>query len=87
MTKRSGGGVSRAQRKQARARKRQANARGFSHVETQLETPADVTADTEEHAPRRARPKLPLAAKIVSFLLLLLGAIWVAAQFRQGGAE
>ena len=87
MAKRSGGGASRAQRKQARTRKRHADARGLSREETQLEAAADAPIRAEEHAPREARPKLPLLAKIGIFLLMLFGAIWVAAQFRQGEAE
>jgi hypothetical protein len=88
MAKRLGGGVSRAQRKHARARKRQAEARGLSHVETQPETPFDRTTDSAEgQTPVRARPKLPLLGKLGIFLLVLFGAIWFAARFRQGGLE
>ena len=87
MAKRSGGGVSRAQRKHARARKRQAEGRGLSHVETQPETPFDRTDGTEGQTTVRARPKLPLLGKLGIFLLVLFGAIWFAARFRQGGLE
>ena len=81
------GGASRAQRKQAGARKRHADARGLARVESESEGPGDSPSGAEEHARAGARPKLPLAGKIGIFLLLLFGAIWVAAQFRQGAPE
>jgi len=86
MAKRSGGGASRAQRKQARARKRHSEAQGLSGEETRSEAPAEAPI-AEEQTHREARPKLPLLGKIGIFLLLLFGAIWVAAQFRQGEGQ
>lgn len=87
MAKRSGGGASRAQRKQARARKRHSNARGLSREETRSEAATDAPIEAEAQTEREARSKLPLLGKVGIFLLLLFGAIWVAAQFRQGEAQ
>ena len=56
-------------------------------METELESSDAAPHSAAEHPAAPARPRLPLAGKIGVFLLLLFGAIWVAAQFRQGAPE
>lgn len=90
MAKRSDPGASRAARKQARARKRRAEARG-------LPLPAEPARSAgKASAPfGHGRPRLPdaersgfaVASKLAVFLVLLAVAVWLAARFRHGLLE
>ncbi|HEU5073950.1 MAG TPA: hypothetical protein VFU02_07250 [Polyangiaceae bacterium] len=87
MAKRSGFGVSRASRKAARLRKHRAEARGLP-VQTEAARRATEAPTASERpwqkASKAKRAGVPLAAKILLFLALLLAAVWWAARFRQG---
>lgn len=87
MAKRSSLGVSRAARKAARLRKHRAEARGLP-VQTEAAPRATEALTSPERpwqkASKARRSRIPLAAKVALFLVLLLAAVWLAARFRQG---
>lgn len=86
MAKQSGAGTSRAGRKAARLRKNRAEVRGLPVQPEPAARAAQVAppARARQAASQAVRSRVPLAVKVVSFLVLLLVAVWWAAHYRKG---
>ena len=87
MAKRSDIGASRAARKQARARKRRAEARGLPLPAEPARSAVKAPAPFGHGRPKvsdAGRSGFALASKLAVFLVLLAGAVWLAARFRHG---
>lgn len=86
MAKRSGPSTSRAGRKAARLRKHRAEVRGLPVPELAARAASAATPPMklQQGASETGRSRVPLGAKVVSFLVLLLLAVWWAAHYRKG---
>ena len=90
MAKRLDTGASRAARKQARVRKRRAEARGLPLPAEPARSAAKFAAPSEHKRPNvsdAGRSGVSLGVKVAVFLVLLAGAVWWAARFRRGFLE